>query len=67
MNLLHVKGTIAVLWALSVLTLGLVGHATSMSSWLTLAMMAALPPTILMHRWSDPTPTTTQIIREALR
>lgn len=67
MTLLQIKRSMAVLWVVSVVTLALVGHVTSVSSWLALVALAVLPPTILMYRWQTPQPSTSERIQDALR
>jgi hypothetical protein len=67
MNLLYVKGIVAMAWTCSVLTVGLLTQASSVTSLVTLAFVAALPPTILMHRWREPAPSISQDIQKALR
>ena len=67
MNLLYVKAAIGMSWACSVLMLGRLAHASSVTDWATLVCLAVVPPSILMHRWSEPVPSTSQHIQQALR
>ena len=67
MNLQYVRGTLVTAWACSVVTIGLLAHAGSITSWVTLALVAVVPPTVLMHRWNEPVPSTSQQIQQALR
>ena len=67
MNLLYVKGIIGMSWACSVLAAGLLARAGSLTDWVTLTLLAAVPPSILMHRWNEPLPSTSQHIQQALR
>ena len=67
MNLSYMTGAIGMAWTCSVLTVGLLAHASSAASWVTLALVAAAPPVVLMHRWKEPLPSMSQRIQQALR
>ena len=67
MNLLYLKGAIGMSWACSVLTIGVLAHTISLADWTTLTLLAVLPPSILMYRWAEPLPSTSQHIQQALR
>jgi hypothetical protein len=67
MNLLQIKRSMAVLWVVSIVTLGLVGQVTSVTNWLAIVALVVLPPTILMFRWQTPQPSTSERVQDALR
>jgi hypothetical protein len=67
MTLLQIKRSMAVLWAVSIVALGFLGHVTSVSNWLALIALTVLPPTLLMYRWQTPQPSTSERIQDALR
>ena len=61
------NGTASILWAGSVLTLGLVSQADSVFSWVTLTLVAVLPPAFLMYRSNEPVPSMSYPIQKAPR
>ena len=67
MNLLSLKGIVALSWACSVVTLGLVAQTSAITGWVTLLLVAMLPPAVLMHRWKEPLPSMSRHIQAAPR
>ena len=67
MQLLSIKAVLAMLWVSAVSIAGIAGNVDSVSSWTTLAVVAVLPPLVMMWRWNDPGQTMSQSIQEARR
>lgn len=65
MKLEYMKATLAAVWIFLVCGAGLLGHATSITAWSALAVLAVLPPLALMLFWKDPEKTLSETIREA--
>jgi Flp pilus assembly protein TadB len=67
MQLVSIKAIIAMLWVSTVTVVGIAGNLNSVTSWIVLAVVAVVPPLVMMWRWNDPVPTMSQAIQEALR
>ena len=46
---------------------GIAGKLNSVTSWIVLAVVAVVPPVVVMWRWNDPRQTMSESIQEALR
>jgi len=67
MQLLTLKALLASVWIAAVLIAGLVGKVNSISSWAVVAVVAVLPPAVMMWRWHTPAQTMSESINEARR
>ena len=67
MQLVSIKAIIAMLWVSTVSIVGIAANVNSFPSWTALAVVAVIPPLVMMWRWNDPVPTMSQAIQEALR
>jgi hypothetical protein len=65
MHRLSIKAVIAMLWVVAV-TIA-VGNVNSLVLWTVLAVVALLPPVVIMRWWSEPRQSMSQSIQEALR
>lgn len=67
MQLVSIKAVVATVWVLAVCLAGIAGSLNALSSWLVLAGIAVLPPTVMMWRWNDPPQSMSESIQEARR
>jgi Flp pilus assembly protein TadB len=67
MQLVSIKAIIAMLWVSTVTVVGIAGNLNSVTSWIVLAVVAVVPPLVVMWRWNDPRQTMSESIREVLR
>ena len=67
MQLVSIKAIIAMLWASTVTVVGIAGNLNSVTSWIVLAVVAVVPPLVVMWRWNDPRQTMSESIQEVLR
>ena len=67
MQLVSMKPIIAMLWVLTVSVVGIAGNLNSVTSWIVLAVVAVVPPLVVMWRWNDPRQTMSESIQEVLR
>jgi Cu/Ag efflux pump CusA len=65
LNALH--GTLAVLWALTVFGVGLLGQVTSPTAWIALIGVAVLPMLLMVRSWNEPVESISESIRKVLR
>lgn len=67
MQLEHIKALFVILWIVAVVTAGFLGNVGSMTGWTILAVLAVLPPLVVMRRWRSPDQSMSESIREAIR
>jgi hypothetical protein len=67
MQLDPIKAALTSLWISGVCTAGITGDVKTLSGWTLLASLAVLPPLVMLWRWSNPRPTMSERIQEALR
>lgn len=67
MQLVSIKAIIAMLWVSTVCVVGIAGNLNSVASWIVLAVVAVVPPLVVMWRWNDPRQTMSESIQEVLR
>ncbi len=67
MQPLLIKTIIALLWVSTVSVVGIAGKLNSVTSWIVLAVVAVVPPVVVMWRWNDPRQTMSESIQEVLR
>jgi Flp pilus assembly protein TadB len=67
MQLVSIKAVIGMLWVSTVSVVGIAGNLNSVASWIVLAVVAIVPPLVVMWRWNDPRQTMSESIQEALR
>ena len=67
MQLISMKPIIALLWASAAFVIGIAGNVDSFSSWTILAVVAVVPPLVMMWRWNEPRETLSESIQEARR
>jgi hypothetical protein len=67
MQLVSIKAVIGMLWVSTVSVVGIAGNLNSVTSWIVLAVVAIVPPLVVMWRWNDPRQTMSESIQEALR
>lgn len=67
MQLVSIKAIIAMLWVPTVTVVGIAGNLNSVTSWIVLAVVAVVPPLVVMWRWNDPRQTMSESIQEVLR
>ena len=63
----HVKAAVITAWVLAVGTLGLAFGVTSVAGWVGLAVIAVVPPAVMLRLWHAPVPSMSDTIRDALR
>ena len=67
MQLVSIKAIIAMLWVSTVTVVGIAGNLNSVTSWIVLAVVAVVPPLVVMWRWNDPRQTMSESIQKVLR
>ena len=67
MQLVSIKAVIGMLWVSTVSVVGIAGNLNSVTSWIVLAVVAVVPPLVVMWRWYDPRQTMSESIQEVLR
>lgn len=67
MQLVSIKAVIGMLWVSTVSVVGIAGNLNSVTSWIVLAVVAVVPPLVVMWRWNDPRQTMSESIQEVLR
>ena len=67
MQLVSIKAIIAMLWVSTVSVVGIAANLNSVTSWIVLAVVAIVPPLVVMWRWNDPRQTMSESIQEVLR
>lgn len=67
MQLLTITAIIAMLWMSTVSGVVIAGHLNSMAGWTVLAVVAVIPPLVMMWRWNEPRQTMSEAIQEARR
>ncbi len=56
------------LWVSTVsVVVGITVNVNSIASWTALALVAIIPPLVMMWRWNDPRQTMSEAIQEARR
>lgn len=63
----YVKGAVIAAWVLAVVTLGLAFGVTSIAGWAGLAVIAVVPPAVMLRLWRAPVPSMSETIRDVLR
>lgn len=63
----YMKAALMAAWILAVGVLGYVSGATSFVAWTILAVLALVPPTVMVRLWGVPSPSMSETIREVLR
>ncbi len=63
----QLKGAVTAAWILTVGVLTYISDPTSVTGWTVLAVVAAIPPVVMMRLWRVPAQTVSESIREALR
>jgi len=54
-------------WVVAVGALGYASGATSLPGWTVVAVLALVPPAVMVRLWSAPSPSMSESIRKALR
>jgi Flp pilus assembly protein TadB len=67
MQLVSIKAIIAMLWVSTVCVVVIAGNLNAVASWFVLAVVAVVPPLVVMWRWNDPRQTMSESIQEVLR
>jgi hypothetical protein len=67
MQLVSIKAIIGTLWVSAVSVVGIARNLSSVASWTVLAVVAVVPPLVMMWRWKAPRQTMSESIQEALR
>ena len=67
MQLVSIKAIIAMRWVSTVSVVGIAGNLNSVTSWIVLAVVAIVPPLVVMWQWNDPRQTMSETIQEVLR
>lgn len=67
MQVLLIKATVTAGWVSSVVSVGIIGHFTSVPAWTVLTGIAVVPPLIVLWRLRIPPRTLSERIQEALR
>ena len=67
MQLQHYKVALAAVWALAVSTVGLVVGVTSTAPLAIVAVVALLPPIVMLGLWREPVQSMSESIQEARR
>ena len=67
MQLTSIKSVVAMRWVSAAFIIGIAGNVDSLSSWSLLAVVAVVPPIVMMWRWNAPRQTMSESIQEALR
>lgn len=67
MQLVSIKAIVAMLWVSTLSVVGIAGNLNSIASWTVLAVVAVMPPLVMMWLWNDPRQTMSEAIREARR
>ncbi|MBI4485398.1 MAG: hypothetical protein HY655_05250 [Acidobacteria bacterium] len=62
-----VKRASIVGWLLAVGVLGYISGMTSLAGWIVLAVVAVIPPVVMMRLWRVPSQSMSESIREVLR
>ena len=63
----HVKAALIGAWILAVGVLGYVLGTTSLAGWTVLAVVAVIPPVVIMRLWGSPSQSMSESIREVIR
>ena len=67
MHTQYVKAAVIAAWVLAVITAGLAFGITSIAGWAGLAVMAVVPPAVMLRLWQAPVPSMSETIRDVLR
>jgi hypothetical protein len=67
MQMENMKSVAMAAWVLAVGVLAYILDPASLIGWTFLAVMAAIPPLVMMRLWRVPQQSTSESIREALR
>jgi hypothetical protein len=67
MGLRKIKSSVAVVWVLAAIVIGLVGGVTSPGGLLALAALGLLPPLALLLLWNDPSQSMSESIQQGRR
>lgn len=54
-------------WVIVASVLGYVSGTTSVAGWTGVAVLSLVPPAVMAQFWSEPSPTTSEAIRDVLR
>ena len=63
----HVKAALIGAWILAIGVLGYVLGTTSLAGWTVLAVVAVIPPVVIMRLWGAPSQSMSESIREVIR
>lgn len=63
----HVKAALIGAWILAIGVLGYVLGTTSLAGWTVLAVVAVIPPVVIMRLWGSPSQSMSESIREVIR
>ena len=67
MELRKIKSTVAAVWVLVAIVIGLVAGVTSVGGLVLLAALGLLPPLALLLLWNDPSPSLSESIQQGRR
>jgi hypothetical protein len=67
MELQHYKVAVVTVWVLGVCTVGITAGVTSAWALTVLAVVAVLPPIVMLQLWHEPQQSMSESIREARR
>ena len=67
MGLRKIKSTVAVVWVLAAIVVGLVAGVTSPGGLAALAALGLLPPLALLLLWNDPSQSMSESIQQGRR
>jgi hypothetical protein len=67
MELRKIKSSVAAVWVLVAIVIGLVAGVTSVGGLVLLAALGLLPPLALLLLWNDPSPSLSESIQQGRR
>ena len=67
MQLRSIKAIVAMLWVSAVCAAAIAGSVQSVSGWTLLAVVAVVPPLVMMWLWDHPAQTMSESIQQARR
>lgn len=63
----YVKVALMAAWVVAASVLGYVSGTTSVAGWTGVAVLSLVPPAVMAQFWSEPSPSTSEAIRDVLR
>jgi hypothetical protein len=67
MQLNQYKAVFSASWVVALMAIGFGAGVTSTAVWATLAVIAVLPPLVMMRVWTEAPPSMSESIRDARR